>query len=325
MSEESSTVSSPDSSAVPSASPQTAGSMLRVAREASGLHVAALAVAMKVPVKKLEALEADRLDLLPDAVFVRALASSVCRALKIDPVPVLARLPRNRIPKLDTEERGINTPFHAPGESRPWSGKSFSMRPAMFIVLALLVGVALLVFIPEMQAGGDSSPEVNTPVAPLQSGTDAAGPQSDLVLPPTITNQPEALSQSEPATPGVEVVPAAPAVPSSSAVVAPVPAKAASAAEVPGLQPQSTTADTLGGQTLVSFKAKGVSWVEVIDGKGATLLRRTLSDGESASATGAMPLTVTVGRSDVTEVAVRGRPFSIANLARDNVARFEVK
>ena len=35
----------------------TAGSILRSAREAAGLHVAALAVAIKIPVKKLEALE----------------------------------------------------------------------------------------------------------------------------------------------------------------------------------------------------------------------------------------------------------------------------
>jgi cytoskeleton protein RodZ len=54
----------------------TAGAMLRKARMAAGLHVAALAVSMKVPVKKLEALESDRLDLLPDVAFVRALASS---------------------------------------------------------------------------------------------------------------------------------------------------------------------------------------------------------------------------------------------------------
>ena len=47
----------------------TAGAMLRKARMAAGLHVAALAVSMKVPVKKLEALEGDRLDLLPDAVL----------------------------------------------------------------------------------------------------------------------------------------------------------------------------------------------------------------------------------------------------------------
>lgn len=38
---------------------QTAGALLRQARESTGLHIAALAVAMKVPVKKLEALEAE--------------------------------------------------------------------------------------------------------------------------------------------------------------------------------------------------------------------------------------------------------------------------
>ena len=55
----------------------TAGGLLREARQASGMHIAALAVALKVPVSKLEALEADNFTVLPDTVFVRALASSV--------------------------------------------------------------------------------------------------------------------------------------------------------------------------------------------------------------------------------------------------------
>jgi len=58
-----------------------AGVMLRKAREAQGLHIAMLAVALKVPVKKIEAIEDNRFDLLPDMVFVRALASSICRSL----------------------------------------------------------------------------------------------------------------------------------------------------------------------------------------------------------------------------------------------------
>src|SRR3954467_4745083 len=78
----------------------TAGAMLRRAREAAGLHIAALAVALKVPVRKLEALEENRLDQLPDAGFMRALASSVCRALKIDSQPVLDRLPQTAAPRL---------------------------------------------------------------------------------------------------------------------------------------------------------------------------------------------------------------------------------
>src|SRR5258706_12919800 len=93
----------------------TAGALLRQAREADGLHVAALAVSLKVPVRKLEALEENRWDLLPDSVFVRALASSVCRSLKIDAHPVLDRLPQNAAPRLVRAGDGINTPFRAPG------------------------------------------------------------------------------------------------------------------------------------------------------------------------------------------------------------------
>ena len=77
----------------------TAGALLRDAREAAGLHIAALAVALKVPVAKLEALEADNFSALPDMVFVRALASSVCRTLKIDPQAVLALLPQGEGPE----------------------------------------------------------------------------------------------------------------------------------------------------------------------------------------------------------------------------------
>ena len=72
----------------------TAGTLLRQAREAVGMDVSVLASALKVPVGKLQALEADDFTALPDAVFARALASSVCRALKIDAAPVLQGLPQ---------------------------------------------------------------------------------------------------------------------------------------------------------------------------------------------------------------------------------------
>ena len=56
----------------------SAGQLLRQARINAGLHVAALAVTLKVPVKRLEALEEGNMALLPDILFARALASSVC-------------------------------------------------------------------------------------------------------------------------------------------------------------------------------------------------------------------------------------------------------
>ena len=89
-----------ESSPLPQASP---GEMLRAARQAAGVHIEALAVSLKVPISKLEALEADDFDALPDAVFVRALASSICRSLKLDPVPVLALMPQSGAPKLSVD------------------------------------------------------------------------------------------------------------------------------------------------------------------------------------------------------------------------------
>ena len=94
----------------------SAGTLLRLAREAEGLHIAALAVSLKVPVKKLEALESDRIDLLPDAVFARALAASACRILKTDPAPILASLPQTTLPRLQSQASAVNTPFTAPGQ-----------------------------------------------------------------------------------------------------------------------------------------------------------------------------------------------------------------
>src|SRR3954447_26479225 len=91
----------------------TAGALLRQAREAAGLHVAALAVSLKVPVRKLEALEEDRYDDIGDAVFIRALASSVCRTLKMDPQPVLGGLPQSAVPRLTSGNEGLNAPFRA--------------------------------------------------------------------------------------------------------------------------------------------------------------------------------------------------------------------
>jgi cytoskeleton protein RodZ len=79
------------------------------------------------------------------------------------------------------------------------------------------------------------------------------------------------------------------------------------------------------GPIVVGFKVRGPSWVEVTDAKGTVQLRKTMAAGEFVSASGALPLSVVVGRADVTDVEVRGKAFSLAGLAKDNVARFEVK
>ncbi|MBF9267147.1 helix-turn-helix domain-containing protein, partial [Acidovorax cattleyae] len=125
----------------------TAGAMLRQAREQAGMHVAALAVSLKVPVHKLEALEAGNLGVFPDAVFVRALVSSICRTFKIDATPVLALLPQNQAPRLSSHE-GINASFKPGSAKLASSSAAPGSRKVAFAVAFLLVAAVALVFVP---------------------------------------------------------------------------------------------------------------------------------------------------------------------------------
>ncbi len=255
----------------------SAGGLLKQAREAAGLHIAALAVALKVPVKKLEALESDQFDLLPDAVFVRALASSVCRTLKIDAAPVLQRLPQASSPKLTYQGMGINAPFRASSDGPSPSIWTQISRPTVLAGLILLMGALVLIFLPAL-------PDMS---------------RADVVKP--------LMGNREPASPGIAV---------SSALLTPAQPIAA-----PG-NPASAALTSTG---IVVFSAKSESWVEVTDSTGQVLLRRILNAGEVVGATGALPLAAIVGRADAIAVQVRGQDFDLSAVAKDNVARFEVK
>jgi cytoskeleton protein RodZ len=76
---------------------------------------------------------------------------------------------------------------------------------------------------------------------------------------------------------------------------------------------------------VIAFKVRGTSWIEVRDLKGVVLLSTTLKAGENITTTGVFPLSIVIGRVDVTDVQVRGMPFPLDTVAKDNVARFEVK
>jgi cytoskeleton protein RodZ len=295
-----------DQSAVHTDQEPSAGTLLRSARESSGLHVAALAVSMKVPVKKLEALEADRLDLLPDSVFVRALASSVCRTLKIDSTPILAKLPQSAIPRLGVEQQRINTPYYAPGHQQKLAIPAVLTKPSALAVIALLIAAAFLVLLPRVQPIEKTDDGVQIGVAAQVANGDGDG--KNVGTPQSL--QANTGSNSEGVTIDVKNQPPlslATQIESNSAV-SPV------AAVAPA-----------GYQDIVTFKVHGTSWVDVTDAKGVTLLRKTLTSGESVSASGELPLSVVVGRSDLTEVAVRGVPFPMEAFSKDNVARFEVR
>lgn len=301
----------------------TAGTLLKEARQASGMHIAALAVALKVPVSKLEALEADNYAVLPDTVFVRALASSVCRTLKVDPAPIMALLPQSQSPRLNADAAGINAPVK--GRSGKSSSSSFAgsssatgstSRSVAVVVLALLAGALALVYFPRSPSegarvepmaseGSRVTEPVQAPIPAAEEGAPVAEGTASLPSGPLTQPAPQALA-------------VAPTAPPATPAVASAPAAAPAAAAPPASAPVAASG-------ILQLRARSESWVQVKDSSGAIVLQRNLAPAEVVSVSGSVPLAVVVGRADATEVFVRGKPFELSAVARENVARFEVK
>lgn len=309
----------------------TAGRLLRQAREAAGVELSPLAMSLKVSVKKLEALEADRFDQLPDAVFVRALASSVCRALKIDAAPVLALLPQSGVPRLDYDESGLNTPFHTPGDVAKTPFLDRLSRPMVLAALAVLLGALVLIFFPSTEQRAEIGAIVTRAPAPVSEQAEPAPAPEPVAAVAPAPAPAKAVAPVREASPAPVAPPPVPPVKVAKAAEAAAPA---ARVETPVLAPAPATTVTpetsavrkkLASSGLVIFKTSSPSWIEVTDGKGAIQLSRLVEPGEPVGASGPLPLNVTIGRADVTEVLVRGKPFPLADVTRGGVARFEVK
>ena len=285
--------------------PITAGGLLRAAREKHGLHIAALAAAMKVAPRKLDALENDRWNELPDATFVRALALTVCRTLKIESRPVLDLLPPAEIMALRSVGEHLNAPFQAATYRSAGALAGLAIRPMVWAAGVLMAAALAVYFVPE---------------AWFKSAAPAV-----VVVP----------SPAEPA---------APAAPASAAVAdtPALPARAASAPLETLAAPSATLVQASAGETVFSapppsslqavaaggalqLRTSEPSWVDVRDGRGQVLLSRIVQPGETIGLDGAAPIRLTVGNAAATQLSFRGQAVNLTASTRDNVARVELQ
>ena len=298
----------------------SAGALLRQARQAQGVALGDLAATLKVPVEKLQALEDEDWQRLPDVVFLRALAQTICRTLHLEAAPVLALLPQQKVTAL-APQGGLNAPMRERGVPSILATKT-QHSPWPWVVLLLIVlggggylgvqwmapewvrGVSTTVPAPSAPAG--DSP-LFSPAGPEESdgGNMGDGAQAGEVpaVQAAALMQP-ALQEEEGAQPGF----AAPA-PVAQAEPAAAPAAPAAASVSPVLR----------------ITAKGATWVQVLDAQQRLLIEKILQDGEVFSTSAPKPLTVAVGKADLATVEVNGAPFDLQAVARSNVARFEVK
>ena len=304
---------------VPSPSRLSAGAQLRQMREAAGVDVGLLSSAMKVSRQKLEALEGDRLDELPNVTFARALASAICRAFGVDPAPVLERMPV-AVPDLRVPDTQLNQRFRGAEERpAPMVGRGTS-KLLLLVIAVLVIGAAALWLLPTLPIQLSAPPEAAAMPASAPDG---------MVREEGVGLAPEQAASTE--------IPASPASPASAAEPELAqPASVASASSPapaqpqpqPQAQPQAQPQDQAQAQAsgdVLGFVASSDTWVGVSDAAGKKLIDRLLTAGQTLAVNGDPPLSVVVGRKDAVTVTVRGQPFDIKTLSPSSVARFKVE
>lgn len=283
----------------------TAGYLLRSAREAAGLHIVAVAAALKVPVRKLEALEANRWEDLTDTIFVRALAGSVARHLKIDPAPILAALPVGKMAAIDVPDNLGKAPnggsaFKADA-GVPWM---------VWFVPILVVAAATLYWLPDamLQPFRDfGAAQTNSPTPASERSGGLPGSETPVVQPSQV-----AVEELKPVVPHLA--------PEKVDQVA-----SAQTGEVAAASATNVAQPFTGTNPLLVITATADTWVEVVGQDGKLRVQRLLKQGESISFDDSPAFSVVLGNASGAQVLSKGVAFDLTPVVKNNIARFEVK
>jgi cytoskeleton protein RodZ len=314
--------------------PAHAGLLLSQARQERGLTIDELSSQLKVAKSKLELLEQGRFEAMGDsAVYVRAIARAVCKALKIDEKPVMELMPKGASfdnlvddrPALgeafSTSDRMGRLGVRVPVVQRDPEGGRWWMVAAALAVLA----TALLFAWPYVQ------PYARNLMAAMSNGAEGnAAPAvngNGAVKPVSVDTTPS----KNPSLPAISQIPTDPA--GSNAVVqSTAPSVAAPASAVAAAEPLPAETTVVAGadsaainDKVLTLVAGDTSWIEIKNDAGQVLFSRTLAAGERIEQSLDRKRIVTVGNAGATTVWVRGAAMDIAPHTRDNVARFEVK
>jgi cytoskeleton protein RodZ len=325
------------------------GGALRAAREKQKLSVQDIASQLRLGVRQVEALEADRYDKLPEPSIVRGFIRNYAKLLKIDSSPILAAysvLVPNTTPQSFAVKSNANASVI--GENRAnFSFKSF---------VGLLLTFALIVWffyyytqVIKPNVASDLS-NINAPAieseAPAASNTEFALPaaerQTDAVtsieLPAPETNTSNTAPLGVDGTPPTDAtaVLSQPSATPPATVVLPADTLTTTTAVKPSITPAPATLPTptepssnqVGPSepknTQLAIDASEETWINITDGTGKQIYSKVLTGGTSETISVSPPLSITVGNAQGTTISVNGKPLDLLAHTRDKVARIKV-
>lgn len=301
-----------DTSDSPSPVP-SAGQLLKKARQAKGVHLAVLAVKLKVPVRQLEALEADQYDSIKGGTtFLRAITSAMCRHLGIDATPVLALLPA-AVSSMGTARPALEPLSGLQRVSLRPRQLNLSARPVVILAVLMLLGTAAFLWLPSPDNWWPEGAANVAATAPVEEAAVPLGQASN----PESTDDAAAAASS----PASSAIPFAATLASGAMASAPVPAISAFGSNFK-TAPPTTPANVT--PAVLRLEASADTWVEVRDATGQPM-GKLLKAGETMEVNQTAPYSVVIGRAMAVKATLRGQPFDLKPHTPQTVARFEVK
>jgi cytoskeleton protein RodZ len=285
-----------------------AGTLLREAREAAGLTIAAVAQQLKLAPRQVTALEEGDFAKLPGRTFVRGFMRNYARLLRLDPDAVLAALPDTAAP--DANEQPSLAPTPRPMGELPADANA-RPSPARWAIPLALVAVVTVAAVYEMARppAEPGRPTITERSAPAPVTIAPAGESAPAIAPGTTTTVP--------------ANPLATADDSKSAT-APDNAGAGKGTDT-GSAPVAGATPADAASTPIVLTFQGTSWAEVRDASGTPVLSVTGNAGEVHAVGGRPPFDVVLGSAAAVSVTWLGKAFDTVPFTKQNVAKFTLR
>ena len=305
------------------AAPKGFGAVLRAAREAEGISVGDMAVQCRLAVTQIRALEEERLENLPEPVYVRAFIRGYAHALKIDPAPLVddymmrcgrrgAAVEVGQLPNRSPSREAV---FHEPPKNR-------TLKAVLFVVLAALVGGGIWAVYTDQFASLHTSSEAQK----VESGaneaketkTPAAEPAESAAAPSDAAPETQPAQPSAPAAAQAQPTPsAAPAPAAQTASAAPAQPAPAASAQPPAAAPVLHK---------VEFRlGAGASWVQVIAPNGRNVVASEMRPQSVQAYEIPKGSRFTIGNAGVVSLTIDGEVYPLDGVVRNGIARFTIE
>jgi cytoskeleton protein RodZ len=315
---------------------QNPGEILRAAREKAGYSLSDISAQTKINEKQLEAIESGDVGRLPPETFAKAFIKSYCKALKLDPAPIIMSFgfsessAQAKVLRTGQGEAMRAEPLEPkmPSSSKRLSTLNFDRKAgkkslSYGIVLAA-VAVMAVFYIPvfmsnqtsESEVVGDGIDPVEVPASevtiepsPLPLGNPAVDGAASSVFP--------ALQQPSDAESG-----------SNSAVPADAPGSSVVESSVGGEVAAPSAAEPAvasDAQSSLNFRFQEQSWVTVRDANDKVLISQLNDAGSSLQVRGQAPFKLIVGNAKAVSISSNGKPVDLSSSIRGEVARLTIQ